>query len=95
MKKLILLMVVLVLSACGGKTLDGTYASNWNGRSITFQSDGTLYQKSEETGKLIGPRYKYSIEGSEIKVPGTAFQLKLLDDGSIDGGAMYGRMVKK
>lgn len=92
MKKLFLLSLVLFLCACGAKKLDGTYTSDWNGRSFTFSPDGTAFE-SVNNGVKVGETFRYTMEGDLINV--AIFQFKLMPDGSIDGGAAYGKMTKK
>lgn len=93
MKKLFLILITCLLAACNPQPkLDGTYVSSTVDRTITFQPNGMAF---ESTATTKFPEFPYRIEGDSIKAEGRIYQLKLLPDGSIDGGAAYGKMTKK
>lgn len=95
MKKLIALALMSFLFGCGAEKLDGTYSSNWNGKNITFNSNGTAVV-SRQDGRAVsigGNPIPYTVEDDLIKMG--ALQFKMLSDGTIDGGAAYGKMIKK
>jgi hypothetical protein len=104
MKKLFCVVVMsIVLAACGSKQegaqvgagkIEGTYVSQHNGRSFTFNADGTVVELSVD-GKKIDEPFHYEVVGDQIKTPGMAFQFSMMKDGSINGGPGYGVMVKK
>jgi outer membrane lipopolysaccharide assembly protein LptE/RlpB len=81
MKKLFLLSVVLLLSACGSK-LDGTYADKNGMLSYTFKSNGKTYQSA--MGMEV--ELDYEVDGNKIKLvtPQGNMIMTLLDDGSIE-----------
>jgi len=84
-------MFVLLVSACGPKTIEGTYENTSIGRSFTFQSNGRVVASSNGVQIDEGP---YTVTGDKIQVfNGPIFTL--LNDGSIDGGMGYGRLTKK
>jgi len=105
MKKLIAIIISIFLIACGEskmpganprntpKTLDGTYVSAVNGRSLTFKPNGLVYEIS---GKNKFDEMHYIIEDSgKIKLNGAdVLQLSLMKNGSI-GSLSYGEMVKQ
>lgn len=95
MKKLIALALMCLLFGCGAEKLDGTYSSSWNGKNITFNPNGTAVVSRQDGGTLTigGDPMPYTVEDGLIKMG--ALQLKLLSDGSIDGGTAYGKMIKK
>lgn len=95
MKKILLLVVVLSLFGCVDKELSGTYSSSWNGRNITFSSNGTAVVTRQDGGPLAlgGEPVSYKVNGNVITMG--ALTMKLMPDGSIDGGAAYGKMIKK
>lgn len=90
MKKVFFLALALFLFGCSSKKLDGTYTSSWNERSFTFSPDGTAFESVK--GVKVGETLPYSIDGDTVKV--AIFQFKLLQDGTIDGGAAYGKLTK-
>lgn len=93
MNKFILILITCVLAACSQKPkLDGTYISSTTNRTITFQANGMAF---ETTPSAKFAEFPYSVEGNSIKTEGRAYQLTLMPDGSIDGGAAYGKMAKK
>lgn len=94
MKNIFIIAMAIFLIACGQpkKTLDGTYVSTVNGRSITFKQNGMAYETSG-TNKF--EEMPYTIEGEKIKLNGgDILQLSIMSNGSIGSGA-YGEMVKK
>ncbi|MFA5170251.1 MAG: hypothetical protein WC426_01700 [Sulfuriferula sp.] len=93
MKKLFLLSLILLLSACGSQKIEGDYASNVNKESFAFHKDGTV---TEKINGLKTAEYPYNISGDQIKI-GTFVTLRQIKDGSgdLDGGLMFGRLVKK
>lgn len=95
MKKLIALALMFFLFGCGAEKVDGTYSSNWNGKNITFNSNGTAVVSRQDGGPLTigGNPIPYTVEDGLIKMG--ALQLKIMADGTIDGGAAYGKMIKK
>lgn len=94
MKKFFLILITCFLAACNAQQpkLDGTYTSSTVERTITFQPNGMAFE-STPTAKFA--EFPYHIEGKSIKADGRAIQLTLMPDGSIDGGAAYGKMTKK
>lgn len=95
MKKLIAIALMVFLFGCNAEKVDGTYSSNWNGKDITFSSNGTAVVSRQDGGPLTigGGPMPYVIEDGLIKMG--ALQLKLMPDGTIDGGTAYGKMTKK
>lgn len=93
MIKLIIIAMATLLFGCNqGKTLDGTYVSNVNGRSLTFKPNGMAFETS---GVNKFPEIPYTIEGKKIKLDGAdILQLNLMQNGSI-GSQSYGEMIKK
>lgn len=93
MKKLLIIIIAILISACGGGSkLDGTYASDYHTKNFTFNQNGTVNINSGDK-KLS--EYKYHIDGNKIVIEGTVYQFTLSNDGVIDGGAAYGKLVKK
>lgn len=84
MKTAVLVIAVLLLSACGSK-LDGTYSDSTGMVSYTFRSNGTVLISAEGTEVEL----KYEIDGDKIKIPmGTPQDSRdvvwtMLKDGSI------------
>lgn len=81
MKKLFLLSIVLLLSACGSK-IEGTYVSASNileVTSLTFKSNGKLSIQSKKAAEFEVP---YSEDGDKITA-GVPFLLVRAKDGSI------------
>lgn len=90
MKKLFLLTIALLLSACGAK-LDGTYIQG--NAHFTFKSNGKA-----STNMLLGFEYEvpYEVDGDKITIHfqnGTPIWT-LKKDGSIDAGP-FGTFTKK
>lgn len=89
MKKLYLLSIALLLSACGSK-LDGTYVGKgmFAASSFTFQSNGKVVVNNMG----IKAEVPYEIDGDKIKIMamgGVIVTLK--EDGSFDlpGGGTF------
>lgn len=80
MKKLFLLSLILLLSACGSK-INGTYAND--DVSYTFGSNGKV--SASTMGMEV--EMNYEVDGNKIKLitPQGNMILTLLDDGSIKG----------
>lgn len=91
MKKILVLITVVLLAACGQK-IEGTYVNDTNGRSLTFHSDGTVIASNNAGIKI--DELKFTVNGEKVKV-GPAFIFTLSQDGSLDGGTTHGRYVKK
>lgn len=74
-------------------TLDGTYFSSTIDRSLTFKSNGMVYETS---GKNIFKEMPYTIDDDgKIKLAGAdILQLRLLNNESISSSS-YGVLVKK
>ena len=62
-KPLLLLVTIILLSACGSK-LDGTYADEYGMMNYTFKSNGKVIQSA------IGMEMemKYEVEGDKVKI---------------------------
>lgn len=90
MKKLFLVSMILLLSACGSK-LDGTYKNN-DGLQLTFNSNGTV----STTMLDMEMELSYEVNGNKIKVqfPQGDQIWTLKEDGSIDAGFL-GKYTKK
>lgn len=85
MKKIAVISVALILVACGGKSIDGTYVSNLTGEKYTFRSDGTMVIA---TASNTSRSQTYIIEGDDILIDGTHIgNLKILPNGSISYAA--------
>lgn len=93
MKKFFLLSAILLLSACGSQKIEGNYVSNVNKESFTFHKDGSV---TENINGVKTADYPYNISGDQIKI-GTFVSLSKIKDGTgdLDGGLMFGRLVKK
>ena len=81
MYKALVVLLLIVLSACG-KKLDGTYIDDSGLLQYSFNSNGMVYQSSMG----IEVEMPYTIEGDKIKLPiyqGVSMVLTLLADGSI------------
>lgn len=106
MKKLFLLTIVLLLSACGSGAesvsgvssgLEGTYVSSKMPESLIFKSNGEMdWLKLDH----IFMKGFYKIDGDQIKIDvskkfNDESVMKLNKDGSIDGGIMHGTFTKK
>lgn len=91
MKKIFLLSIVLLLSACGSK-IEGTYVSDRTLESLTFKSNGTV---TEMIADMKVGDFPYQVNGDQIKIDGLTTSFILKKDGSIDGGIIHGRFTKK
>jgi len=93
MKKLFLTLIILLLSACGTKNPDGTYSSNANKESFTFHPNGSV---TENISGAKVAEYPYTASGDKIQI-GSFVTLTLIKDGTgdLDGGLMFGRLIKK
>lgn len=90
MKKIALMIVAVLLVGCGEKTLEGTFVSDTNGWTYTFNKDGTFVQENTSEKKPI----EYKIDGDNILVQGTnAGQMKILPSGDISSA--MGKLVRK
>lgn len=90
MKKIALMIVAVLLVGCGEKTLEGTFVSDTNGWTYTFNKDGTFVQENTSDKKPI----EYKIDGDNILVQGTnAGQMKILPSGDISSA--MGKLVRK
>lgn len=97
MKKLLTLVLVVLLVACGqGNTLDGTWVSPVDGTALTFKPDGTMYQTNinSKTPHPVG-HASYVIKGNKIELAGAdILQLRIQPDRTITSSG-YGVMVKQ
>ena len=71
MKKLIALALVYLLFGCGAEKVEGTYSSNWNGKNITFNPNGTAVVSRQDGGLLTigGGPMPYTVEDCLISLP--------------------------
>lgn len=78
-----LLVLVLLLSACGSK-LSGEYVDKAGMISYKFESGNKVYASAMG----ITTEAKYEIDGNRLKVEGNGQNViyTILDDGSIDTG---------
>ncbi len=77
-------LATLLLAACGGSGLDGTYAGPDSYYSYTFQPNGTVQVNG--FGKTLEKHYE--LDGKTIKIgprDGPKQVMTLRDDGSISG----------
>lgn len=68
-KKVLLLLLIALLSACGSSTLDGKYSSGGPADlSFIFKPDGTA--QMAVGGSIFPGEYPYEVSGNEIKLNG-------------------------
>jgi hypothetical protein len=91
MKKIILVLSLVLIAACGSK-FEGTYFSASSGKSLTFGPNGSGY--ITDSGKNIGS-FTYTLVGSSISIKDSPVPLILMEDGSINSGFGFGLLVKK
>lgn len=94
MKKLLVLLFVLLLSACGSKKIDGTYFNSSLDRGFTFTKSGIVFENNA-SGKNLSGDLSYLIDGDQIKIENSPYTFKLNSDGTINGGMAFGTMTKK
>ncbi len=85
MRKIAILVLVLLLAACG-KGLNGTYADSMGMIHYTFDRDGTV--TVEMLGKAQQTTYVREKDTLKVKVPGTeseAVDFTINQDGSLQG----------
>ncbi len=96
MKTAVLVIAVLLLSACGSK-LDGTYSDRSGTLTYTFRSNGTVLMSMSTMGVATEHEMKYEVDGDKIKIGapqgGSSLVLTLLKDGSIQ--SPLGIMTKR
>lgn len=87
------LLLIALLGGCGNNSkIEGTYMSPVDQETFTFNPDGTVTSKtSDGVVKWTKP---YSVDGDRyIVTPVLTFTRH--PDGSVDGGMMFGDLVKK
>ncbi|KGG98592.1 hypothetical protein P245_04350 [Comamonas thiooxydans] len=91
MKKIALVLMTILLTACGEKSIEGTFVSNMTGGKYTFSANGTVVHAN---AKKTFPSQKYSVEGDAILIDGSRIgRLRLLPDGNISSD--MGLLVKQ
>lgn len=90
MLKVILVIMVLFLSACG-KSIEGTYTDAMGLSSYTFSSGGKAY-----VGMMgIESEMTYEVDGKRVKLmtPQGNMVLQLMEDGTLQGpmGIVYSK----
>ena len=90
MKKIPLLTLLLLLSACGSK-LSGEYADKTGTVSYTFGSGDKVFMSALG----IETEGKYEIDGNKVKVENSGQNIifTILEDGSIN--TPFGKLSKK
>lgn len=102
MKKLLLLSIVLLLSACGSKKIEGAYVGTdlMSGKKIilTFNPNGKL-TVSDESGKTSGDSgLDYKTDGNKVNVSMGILGIVPItqnDDGSLNAPAILGGLLTK
>lgn len=81
MKKLALLTIVLLLSACGSK-IDGNYVDNQGVGHYTFSNGKFTVSAMGVKGEST-----YKVDGNQVAIqdPAGVRTLTILDDGSLEG----------
>ena len=82
MKKLVLIALATLLSACGPR-LSGTYSDSLGLTNFTFKSGGKVAMQTMG----IETETEYRVEDGEVKIgtEKTTMVLKMLEDGSLQG----------
>jgi len=97
MKKILLLVLALMLSACGPTTLNGTYENppnTFTGHfALNFKPDGSVIIKQFDK-PIPSEEHQYKVVGEKIQIQNFVIPLTIFKDGSLDGN-MFGVFKKK
>ena len=98
MKKIFLLLLVLILSACGGKKIEGEYVGK--DISLTFKPNGKLSISTLDASHNQASSFEldYKTDGNKVNVsagPAGVLPITQNDDGSINAPAIWGGILIK